>query len=99
MLTCIGVDPGIANTGVACVYNDGSRYHLLESVWMRTKASESGGSRLSRIEAAFAGVLTNYPVDCIAIERVSHNRNDTFGQFTEKRGGWGAVLGARTPKI
>ena len=81
-LTCIGVDPGIANTGIACVYNDGNRYHLLESVRVRTKASASRGARLSQIQDAFAGVLTNYQVDCIAMERVYHNRNVSSSHST-----------------
>ena len=81
-MTCIGVDPGIANTGIACVSNDGSRYHLLESVRVRTKASAARGARLSQIEAAFAGVLANYQVDCVAMERVYHNRNVSSSHST-----------------
>ena len=59
-----------------------ARYYLLQSVRVRTKASESRGARLSQIQAAFAGMLENYQVNCIAMERVYHNRNVSSSHST-----------------
>ena len=74
--TCVGVDPGIANTGIACIYRDvNHKYHILKSVRVRTKASEPRGARLSKINDAFVRMLEGFQVNCIAIERVYHNRN------------------------
>lgn len=74
--TCVGVDPGIANCGMACVYRDmNHKYHILESVRVKTKSSDSRPARLAQIQAALVRLLELHSVNCIAIEKVYHNRN------------------------
>lgn len=77
----LGIDPGIANTGIGVVTHDKLEYKLKLQTVIRTLASDSFGKRLSIIQRAIKellkGNLANVPcvIDAIAVEKVYHNRN------------------------
>ena len=45
----LGIDPGIANTGLAIVKANGTRYSLITAETLKTKACDDTGKRLSII--------------------------------------------------
>ena len=66
-ITAIGIDPGIANTGLAVVASDGIRYDLVATRLVQTSPKQTGqlaafrhlGSRLRDIERK--GLATDRP--------------------------------------
>ena len=81
--TVLGVDPGIANTGIAIVRGD-TRYTLVESVHVTTDASNPRGDRLNEIYEAILRVLLETAVDAIAIEQCFHNKNISSSASTQQ---------------
>ena len=85
--TVLGIDPGIANTGVAVVSIDGSNFTLHHSQLIQTKSSECAGTRLTAIAAGLIDVLKesdDYTIDAVAIESVFHNKNVSSSLSTAK---------------
>ena len=85
--TVLGIDPGIANTGLAVVKQNRVGYSLITAETVKTKASEPTGARLSAIHDEINATLDAWKITGIAIERVFHNRNVSSSLTT------GAVLG------
>ena len=83
----LGIDPGIANTGLAIVEANGTRYSLIAAETIKTKACDDTGKRLSIIHDEIHETLDAWNIDTIAIERVFHNKNITSSLST------GAVIG------
>lgn len=83
----LGVDPGIANTGVAVVQSKGIGYTLITIETVKTKACDDTGKRLSIIHDEINATLDAWNIEAIAIERVFHNHNVTSSLTT------GAVIG------
>ena len=83
----LGVDPGIANTGLAIVKANGTRYSLITAETLKTKACDDTGKRLSIIHDKINATLDAQGITGIAIERVFHNKNITSSLTT------GAVIG------
>jgi len=83
----LGVDPGIANTGLTVVSVSVSRYTIGEMKLVKTKSSDATGARLAQIESVLQALLSAGDIDAIAIERVYHNKNITSSLST------GAVIG------
>lgn len=71
----LGIDPGIANCGIAVVQHTKHRYTLLEACVVKTKSKELTAKRLDAIYNSFCRLCDEYFVNAIAIERVYHNRN------------------------
>lgn len=84
---CLGIDPGIANTGWAVVGKSSRGYRLLSDGLIQTDASESTGSRLLKIYQSLSEIVATQTPDVIAVERCYHNRNISSSQST------GAVIG------
>ena len=83
----LGVDPGIANTGLAIVKANGTGYSLITAETIKTKACDDTGKRLSIIHDEINDTLDAQGITGIAIERVFHNKNITSSLTT------GAVIG------
>ena len=83
----LGVDPGIANTGLVVVARD-SKYRLLSSELVKSTPKVPKAERLLNIYEAVFTLLRDYDVDLVAIEKCYHNRNVSSSQST------GAVIGA-----
>ena len=88
--TVLGVDPGIANTGLAIVVRTGSGYKLKALRCIESKADEPEPQRLLKIYDTVDALLTKHNVDLAAIERVYHNKNVSSSIKTGKA--IGAVL-------
>ena len=85
---CLGIDPGIANTGWAVVAKSSHGYTLIADGRIQTPASESTGERKPlTIYKAVSEVVECETPDKIAIERCYHNKNISSSQST------GAVIG------
>lgn len=77
-ITAIGIDPGIANTGLAVVASDGIRYDLVATRLVQTSPKQTDSWRLLDLwEAVYETVNAKDlpPIDLAAIERVYHNKN------------------------
>ena len=72
---CLGIDPGIANTGLAIVVRTPSGYKLVDLRCVRSKADEPEARRLHKIYDAVDGLLSVHTLDVAARERVYHNKN------------------------
>ena len=83
----LGIDPGIANTGLAIVEANSTRYSLITAETLKTKACDDTGKRLSIIHDEINNTLDAWKITGIAIERVFHNKNITSSLTT------GAVIG------
>ena len=73
----LGIDPGIANTGLAIVESNGTRYSLITAETIKTKTCDDTGKRLSIIHDEINNTLDAWKITGIAIERVFHNKNIT----------------------
>ena len=94
----LGVDPGIANTGLGVVESNGAKYRLLDSVLVRTAASEDEAVRCLTIYEAVDKLLTDFDVEAVAIEKVYHNKNVSSSIKTWKAIGAVLVAAARHDK-
>ena len=81
---CLGVDPGLANTGIAVVSVERGGYRLLSHRLVKTRASLATGDRLSLIASAVLEMLDVTPVSLVAVERVFHNKNVSSSISTGK---------------
>ena len=71
----LGVDPGVANLGLAAVARDGRRPRLLWADTATTEADAPEAERLmALVHAVRAAIATHRPVS-VAVERVAFNRN------------------------
>lgn len=82
----LGVDPGIANTGLSVVCRSAS-YELLSSELVKSKPSVPKAERLLQIHEAVCRLLDLYQCARMSIERCYHNRNVSSSQSM------GAVIG------
>ena len=73
--TVLGVDPGIANTGLAVVVRSTSGYKLVALRCVTSRADEPEAQRLRKIYDAVDALLAEHTIDGAAIERVYHNKN------------------------
>lgn len=72
----LGVDPGIANTGLAVVRSTGDSYELEASRCVKTKPSERETERLLRIHQHALSMLEAFrPIDGVFIEAVYFGKN------------------------
>ena len=71
----LGVDPGLASTGVAAVGFEGRRPVLLGAERVATDAGLPEQERLAAISDAIAAAIERHRPTSVAIERVAWNRN------------------------
>ena len=82
---CLGIDPGISNTGWAVVAKSKrGNYTVIDSGVSKTAAKLSTGARLAAHEACFYGIVAKHSPDFIAIEAVYFNKNITSCLKTAK---------------
>ena len=88
----LGVDPGIANTGLAVVELDKHTYHLRTTQLITSTPKETESNRLlNNFEAVYETLNTKgLNIEAVAIERVYHDKNVTSSIKTGKA--IGAVL-------
>lgn len=72
---CLGVDPGLANTGFAIVSRRQNGYELHAQGVIRTQKRQPEPERLKAIYDHLRDVLEAEQPDRVCIERCFHNRN------------------------
>ncbi|HZD79858.1 MAG TPA: crossover junction endodeoxyribonuclease RuvC [Actinomycetota bacterium] len=73
----LGVDPGVASTGVAAVTRAGGRIRVRWAETIRTPADQDEPSRLWRLHRALAQAIAQHRPRELAVERVMWGRNQT----------------------
>lgn len=73
----LGVDPGIANTGLAAVARDGHRYRVLWSGTVRTPVGLAEAARLRRLSDAVRAAISEHRPEAVAVESVMWGKNRT----------------------
>jgi crossover junction endodeoxyribonuclease RuvC len=73
----LGVDPGTAITGYACLENSPSGFRLITYGCIRTDSHLTIEKRIARIFEEFSGILEELNPDVVAVERQFFNRNVT----------------------
>ena len=81
-LRCLGVDPGIANTGIAIVQSRPSGYALKYHTTLHTSKTDSEAERYRSLQCELANLIETHLPDLVAIERVFFNQNITSNQTT-----------------
>jgi crossover junction endodeoxyribonuclease RuvC len=71
----LGIDPGLANVGLAVVARRDRAVTLVWSDTVRTPADADEAVRLRRLADAVAAAIADHRPDAVAIERVAWNRN------------------------
>jgi crossover junction endodeoxyribonuclease RuvC len=82
----LGVDPGIANTGLAVVSRS-SKYRMLSSELVKSTPKMAKAERLLGIYEAVSALLETHKCTLVSIEKCYHNKNVSSSQST------GAVIG------
>lgn len=72
---CLGLDPGIGNTGWAVVRYTPNGYRLTDSGVITTVLKTSLGNRLDQHFSKLNEILKTYAPDMVSIESVFFNRN------------------------
>lgn len=81
-IRCLGIDPGIANTGLAIVGLNGNKYTLLQCECIETDKDQENGKRYAEIFHKLSGILLDNPVDTVVVEAVYHNKNVSSSKTT-----------------
>lgn len=71
----LGVDPGVANVGLAVVARADRKVSLVWSTTVRTPSDLAGSSRLRRLADEVGAAIGLHAPDAVAIERLAWNRN------------------------
>jgi crossover junction endodeoxyribonuclease RuvC len=73
----LGVDPGIASTGLAAVARDGHRHRVIWSDTVRTPAGLAEPARLRRLSEAVRAAISDRRPEVVAVESVMWGKNRT----------------------
>ena len=71
----LGVDPGVANVGLAVVAHADRKVSLVWATTVRTPSDLAGSSRLRRLADEVGAAIGRHSPDAVAIERLAWNRN------------------------
>jgi len=71
----LGVDPGVANVGLAVVARTDRKVSLVWATTVRTPSDLTGSSRLRRLADEVGAAIGLHAPDAVAIERLAWNRN------------------------
>lgn len=83
----LGIDPGIAIVGWGVLEYKGSRFRTLGYGSIQTPSTMSTEMRLVEIHRAMGELIETYKVDCMAVEELFWNTNQTTGiRVSEARG-------------
>ena len=84
----LGIDPGIANTGLGVVAFEKHGYTLKKTLLVKSTPKQPESIRLLKIYEAVYDILDELDIDAVAIENVFHNKNISSSIST------GKVIGA-----
>ncbi len=90
----LGIDPGIANTGYACLLEQEGTLSLLEAGVFVTKKNPVP-YRIKQIYDFFSTLLTKHPVGSISIEKIYFNKNVKTAMIIEEVRGALLLLSAQ----
>lgn len=79
----LGVDPGIANCGVAVLRRKGSQLDILMHTTYQTDKTLARGHRLYLISKEIECVIQDFAIDLVAVERVFFSKNVSSALDTE----------------
>ena len=84
--TVLGIDPGIAHTGMGVVAFEKHGYTLKKTLLVKSKPDQPESLRLLKIYEAVYEILDTkgLDIDAVGIERVFHNRNVSSSITTGK---------------
>ncbi len=71
----LGVDPGVASTGIAVVAESGGRYETRDYSCVSTRAGQRFPDRLAVLNAAIRRAIRRFRPDDLAMERLFFSRN------------------------
>ena len=71
----MGVDPGVASTGVAVVRREGSRHEVVWATTVRTPAGQAEAIRLRTVYGAVREAISEHRPDSVSIERLMWGKN------------------------
>ena len=77
MKRILGIDPGLADTGIGVIGIEGSNYRHLHHHCIRTASSDTPGTRLSQIFEALLSVIDSYQPEGAGVESLFFARNST----------------------
>ena len=80
----LGIDPGIANTGLGVVSFEKHGYTLKKTQLVRSTPKQPESLRLLKIYEAVYSTLDELDIDAVAIEKVFHNKNVSSSITTGK---------------
>lgn len=86
-ITVLGIDPGIANTGIAIVRANGTGYELLDAELLQTDSDTPLGVRLDTIHQALCTMIGSPKAESlglIAVEKCFHNKNISSSATTQQ---------------
>ena len=73
--TILGIDPGMANTGLGVVTFEKHSYTLKKAELVKSTPKQNESLRLLKIYEAIYEILDELDIDAVAIEKVFHNKN------------------------
>ncbi|MBI4260229.1 MAG: crossover junction endodeoxyribonuclease RuvC [Actinobacteria bacterium] len=71
----LGVDPGLASTGLAVVAREGGRERVVWATTVRTQAGLAEAARLRQVHGAVRDAIAEHRPDALALERLMWGRN------------------------
>jgi crossover junction endodeoxyribonuclease RuvC len=83
----IGVDPGVANLGLAVVDRRDRRSLIVWATTVRTEAGTPEPDRIRRVAAAFREALVVHEPGTVALERVAWNVNEASAMAVSRATG------------
>jgi len=90
----LGIDPGIANTGYACLLEQDGRISLIDAGVFITKKNPTP-YRIKLIYDFFCSLLAKYDVGSISIEKIFFNKNVKTAMIIEEVRGALLLLSAQ----
>ena len=86
-IVILGIDPGIAIVGWGVIEYKGNRFKTLAFGSVQTPSSMKTEDRLVEIFTAITEIINKYQPDCMAVEELFWNTNQTTGiRVSEARG-------------
>jgi len=92
----LGVDPGVANLGLAAVARDGRRTVLIWADTVTTGAEVPEAERLRAVAEAVRTAIATHAPESLAVERVSFNRNQVSALTVARATGAVMVVAAES---
>ena len=71
----MGIDPGLANTGIGVVKYTSSGYTLVDHKLIKTASKDTEAARYHQIAERIEAAIATHAPDLVAVESVFYNRN------------------------